>query len=44
MSNIYLKLTIEKPERSQTFDFISLKICHQVTFWGHPTHPDIIEF
>ena len=44
MSNIYLKPTIEKNWRSQTFDFISLKISYQVTFWGDPTHPDITEF
>ena len=27
MSNIYLKVTIEKNSRSQNFDFLSLKIC-----------------
>ena len=41
MSNIYLKVTIEKDWRSQNFDFLSLKICSQVSFWGAPTHPDI---
>ena len=44
MSNIYLKVTIEKNWRSQTFDFLSLKNSHQVSFWGAPTHADIIEF
>ena len=41
MSDIYLKVTIE------TFSnliFCVLKICHQVSFWGAPTHADIIEF
>ena len=28
----------------ETFDFLSLKICPQVWFWGSPTHADIIEF
>ena len=44
MSNIYLKVTIDKNWRSQNFDFLRLKICHQVSFWGAPTHADIIEF
>ena len=44
MSNIYLKVTIEKSSRSQNFDFLGLKICHQVSFCGAPTHADIIEF
>ena len=30
--------------RSQNFDFVSLKNCHQVSFCGAPTHADIIEF
>ena len=30
--------------RFQNFDFLGLKICHQVSFWGAPTHADIIEF
>ena len=44
MSNIYLKVTIEKNWRSQKFDFLSLKFCEQVNFWGAPPHADIIEF
>ena len=43
MSNVYLKVIIEKNWRSQNFDFLSLKICHQVRFLGAPTHADIIE-
>ena len=42
MSNIYVQVTIEKNWHSQNFDFLSLKICHQVSFWGAPTHADII--
>ena len=39
MPNIYLKVTNkEKNWRSQNFDFLGLKICHQVTI------KDIIEF
>ena len=44
MSNIYLKGTIERNWRCQNFDFLSLKICHQVSFWVAPTHTDVIEF
>ena len=33
MSNVYIKVTIEKNRRSQNFDFLSLKICHEVSFW-----------
>ena len=44
MSNIYLKVTVEKNWRSQNFDFLSLKTCHHVSFWGAPTHADIDEF
>ena len=43
MSNINLKVTVEKNRRSQNFDFLSLKICLQVSFWEGPTHADIIE-
>ena len=43
MSNVYLKVIIKKNWRSQNFDFLSLKICHQVSFLGAPTHADIIE-
>ena len=38
------KVTIEKKGCTQNFDFLSLKVCHQVSFWGAPTHPAIIEF
>ena len=44
MSNIYFKAINEKDWRTQNFDFLSWKICHQVSFWGSPTHTDIIEF
>ena len=44
MSNIYLKVTFEKNWRSQNFDFLGLKNCHQVSFWGAPIHTDIIKF
>ena len=40
----YLQVTIEKDWHSQIFDFVSLKIRLQVSFWGAPTHPDNIEF
>ena len=43
MSNVYLKVTIEKNWRSQNFDsFKFKKNCHKVSFWGAPTHADII--
>ena len=32
VSNIYLKVTIEKNWRSQNFDFLILKICQPVSF------------
>ena len=44
MSNIYLKLTIEKNFRSQNFDFLSLKNLSSGQFWGGPTHEDITAF
>ena len=44
MLNIYLKVTTEKNWRSQYFDFLNLKICLQVSFWGALTHADIAEF
>ena len=44
MSSIYLKVTVEKICRSQNLDFLSLKIFHQVSFWGAPAQADIIEF
>ena len=44
MSNIYLKVTIDKNCCSDVFDFLKIKkICHQVSFWGAPTHADTIE-
>ena len=45
MSNIYLKVTIEKNYRFQNFDFVdSKKTDHHASFWGAPTHADIIEY
>ena len=43
MSNIYLK-NYYREKRSQNFIFLSLRICFQVSFWGAPTHVDVIEF
>ena len=44
ITNIYLKITIEKNWRTQNFDFRSLSSCLKVSFWGAPTHADIINF
>ena len=44
ISNIYLKVTIEKNGRSQGFNILSLKDLLPGKFWGAPTHKDIIEF
>ena len=44
LSNIYLKVTIEKNRRSQDFDFLSLKNLSPGQFWEAPNHEDIIEF
>ena len=44
MSNVYLKITIEKNLRSQNFDFLSLNNFSQVSFRGAPTHANINEF
>ena len=44
MSNICLKVTIEKNWRSRNFSFVSLKNLSPGQFWGPPTHADIIEF
>ena len=44
MSNIYLKVTIKKNWRSQNFEFLSLNICLQFSFWRAPTQAGIIEF
>ena len=44
MSNIYLKVTIEKNGRSQNLDFLSLKNLSPGKFWSPPTHADITEF
>ena len=44
MSNIYIKVIIKKNWCPQNFDFLSLKICVQVSFCGAPTDTDIIEF
>ena len=42
-SNTYLKVAIEKMWRTQNFDFLSLKVCLQVSFWGAQTHTDVIK-
>ena len=44
MSNIYLKVAIEKNWLSQNFDFISLKDLSPGQFLGAQTHADIIWF
>ena len=44
MSNIHLKVTIEKNWGSRNFNFLSLKNLSPGQFWGAPTHEDIIEF
>ena len=44
MSDIHLKVTIEKSWFSQNFNFVNLKNYPQVSFWGAPAHVDIIEF
>ena len=41
MSNIYLKVTVEKNCLLKTSVF---RLHHQVNFLGAPTHADIIEF
>ena len=43
MSNTYLEVTIEKKSLTQDIEFLSLNVRLQFTFWGPPTHPDIIE-
>ena len=43
MSNIHLKVTIEKNWGSQNFFWVQ-KISHQVSVWEVPAHTDIIEF
>ena len=44
MSNICLKVTIEKKWHTQNFDFVSLKNLFQFSFLEAPTHADITEF
>ena len=44
MSNIHLKVTIEKNWGSRNLNFLSLKNLSPGQFWGAPTHKDIIEF
>ena len=44
MSNIYLKVTIEKNWCSQNFDFLIVKYASPGQFWAAPTHADIIPF
>ena len=44
MSNIYLKVTIEKNWRSQDFDFLNFKNSSPGQFLRASTHADFIEF
>ena len=44
MSNIYLRVTIEKKWRTQNFDFLSLKCLSPSLFCRASTHADIIKF
>ena len=44
MSNINLKITVEKNWSFQTFNFSSYKNCLQVNFWRIPIQVDIIHF
>ena len=44
MSNIYLKITIEKKWHSQNLILKVWKVCIQVSFWWAPIEADIIEF
>ena len=44
MSNICLKVTIEKKRHFQNFDFLSLKNSSPGQFFGAPTRADITEF
>ena len=44
MSNIYLKVTIEKNGRFQNFDFLSLKNLSIGQFLESSNYADIIEF
>ena len=44
MSNIYLKITVEKKWHTLNFYFLSLKSSSPGQFWAAPTHADIIEF
>ena len=44
MSNICLKVTIEKKWCSQNFDFLNLKKLPPAQFLGSSTHADIIKF
>ena len=39
MSNIYLKVAVEKTWSSQNLDSLHLKnLSREVSFWGAPTH------
>ena len=44
MSNVYLKVTIEKNLRCQNFDLLRLKNLSPGQFLGAPNRTDIIEF
>ena len=42
MSNIFLKVTIETFSKLRFSEFKNF--FHRVSFWGTPTHADIVEF
>ena len=44
MTNIYIKVTIEKNWHYQNFYFVSLKDLSPGQFWGTPVHANIIKF
>ena len=44
MSNIYLKVTIEKKWVTENFDAICLKSSSPGQIWGAPTNADITEY
>ena len=44
MSNVYSKVTIEKNWLYQNFNFLSLRVYLQVSFWGAAAHAGITEF
>ena len=44
MSDVYLKVTIEKKWHTQNFNFLSLESSSPHQFLGASTHADVIEF